>query len=545
MSELLRAIRIRHRLWILMLLAAIGIVAMSVIAAYQLRAQMLAEKRVATKHVVETAYTVITHYYTLAQDGKMTTDQAQSAALETIKAMRYGANEYFWVNDMTPRMLMHPFKPQLDGKPIGEVKDPNGTRLFQEMVDAVRAKGSGFVGYQWPKPGRDSPQPKISYVKGFAPWGWIVGSGVYIDDVNAAFLANAGVFGVLTLIGVGIMLAVSTVISRSIVRPVHRVASAMDEISNGDGDLRQRLEVSGRDEVSQLATSFNTFIEKVHGLVTQVSHSTGEVGRAVAEASSITQHTEAEIDQERSETEQAATAMNQMAATVQEVARNATAASQAARQADEAAHRGDTVVTQTVRSIQQLASEVERAAGAMTKVAQDSESIGTVLNVIRDIAEQTNLLALNAAIEAARAGYRGRGFAVVADEVRTLASRTQQSTEEIRQVIGELQRGTGLATEAMEKSREQARASVSQAGEAGSSLRAITEAVETINDMNAQIASATEEQSAVAEEINHNVLRISEAASQTSEDAHRIHEAAHRLSELADTLGRQVAQFRI
>jgi methyl-accepting chemotaxis protein len=333
-------------------------------------------------------------------------------------------------------------------------------------------------------------------------------------------------------------------IGRSITHPISSAVQAMNDIAQGEGDLTKRLDAKGRDEIAQMAEAFNRFAEKVRSIVVQVSASTAQLGAAAEQMAAVTQETTQGVQQQQSETEQVATAMNEMTVTVQEVARHATEASGAAQSADNEAHAGKSVVEQTVASINVLATEIENATGVISKVESDSESIGAVLEVIRGVADQTNLLALNAAIEAARAGEQGRGFAVVADEVRTLASRTQESTQEIQSVIERLQEGSRQAVQAMESSRERSQESVEQAAHAGESLDAITRAVTTISDMNMQIANAAAEQSGVAEEINKNVVNISHVVQQTADGAQQTSASSSELARLAGELQTLVSQFK-
>lgn len=352
------------------------------------------------------------------------------------------------------------------------------------------------------------------------------------------------------MVGIGIVLLLAGLgaawwLARDLVGPLRSTVLRLNDIASGEGNLTHRLPVEGKDELADLAVSFNAFVATIQDLVKQVAAATAQLAAASEQLSATSLETTQEVRRQQSETDQVATAMNEMTATVQDVARSASEAARSAQQTDEQASAGKDVVRLTIDSIQSLATEVEDAAGVIQRLSSHSEEIGKVLDVIRGIAEQTNLLALNAAIEAARAGEQGRGFAVVADEVRTLASRTQASTQEIQGMIEGLQGNAGKAVEAMEKGRVQARDSVEQAGRAGESLDAITAAVTNISDMNTQIASAAEEQTAVAEEINRNVANIGQSVDETARGSEQISRASEELARLAAELQNKVGQFRV
>ncbi|WP_312938353.1 methyl-accepting chemotaxis protein [Stutzerimonas nitrititolerans] len=345
-------------------------------------------------------------------------------------------------------------------------------------------------------------------------------------------------------IAIALGLLVAALVARGIVRPIRVAVDAMRDIAAGEGDLTRRLEERGRNEVAELGQAFNQFAEKVRRLVSEVAGSTSQVAAAAEEMSAITDEFNRDVAQQRHEIEQVATAMNEMTATVQDMARNAAQAAASAQAADREAQQGQQVVHETVSSIESVSVEVEHTASAIQRLETDSQSISAVLEVIRGVAEQTNLLALNAAIEAARAGEQGRGFAVVADEVRTLASRTQQSTLEIQQVIEQLQSGARNAAEVMHRGRAQVDSSVLQAQQAGSSLTSITSAVASISDMNVQIASAAEQQSAVSDEISQNVVNINQVADRVTEAAGQTAQASSQLAHLAAGLQSLVGQFK-
>jgi methyl-accepting chemotaxis protein len=332
--------------------------------------------------------------------------------------------------------------------------------------------------------------------------------------------------------------------SRGVVRPLMDAAQVMEDIASADGDLSVRLNESGDDEVSRLARAYNRFAVKTEDLVNRVTEMAGQLSLQVSEFAQLTEHTHAGVKKQHEQTTQVATAMTEMSATVHEVAQNSTHAAEAAAKADRQANEGRAVVSVAVDSINSLASEVGNAVQTVRQVEGDSERIGSVLGVIRGIADQTNLLALNAAIEAARAGEQGRGFAVVADEVRTLAQRTQDSTQEIQEMIESLQSGVERTVAVMEGGQQKAADSVEQAGRVHLTLEEITQAVDTITSMSAQIATAAEEQSAVAEDINRNVVEISHLADGTASDAARNAEASETMAANIEELVGLLGQFQ-
>ncbi len=326
-------------------------------------------------------------------------------------------------------------------------------------------------------------------------------------------------------------------------RRAEAVVGAMSKMAKGD--LTVTVDIKGRDEFAWMSWEYTCarkgFTEVVKNIISGSSH----LASATEELSAITAQGSQGIARQQSEIQQVATAMVEMSATVSEVAKNAASAATEAQEADEQAKHGSLVVNETVETIHSLADEVRRTSDVIAKLKGDCNSIGTVLDVIRDIAEQTNLLALNAAIEAARAGEQGRGFAVVADEVRTLASRTQQSTQEIHEMIERLQKGSNEAVNAMEKGREKVTASVDQAAKAGEALKAITIVVDRIKSMNMQIAGAAEEQSTTTEEVNRNIVSISDVAEESASGAKKTAGSSDDLARLAVELQEQVAKFKI
>ena len=354
------------------------------------------------------------------------------------------------------------------------------------------------------------------------------------ESLTSEIMAVVG--SLIVLVGIGILY----VIMVRAISSLPRIAAQMAE-----GDLTASFDANRNDEIGQIMKSMQSTRDRLLDMVSQITGATAHLSSTSSQMTSVSENTRDSIQQLHSEAEQSATAMNEMTASAQEVANNITHAAQAAQDANEETSSGQQIVDKTISEINGLAAQVEGAANSIHELEQDSQNISTVLDVIKGIAEQTNLLALNAAIEAARAGEQGRGFAVVADEVRTLASRTQESANEINDMIEKLQSGARQAVGAMSSSREQARSAVDQAAIAGTSLRTIAEAVSRIDDMSAQIASAAEQQGAVAEEVNRNIVRISELAASSTDGANQTATASHELEGLANELQGMTTQFKV
>lgn len=361
------------------------------------------------------------------------------------------------------------------------------------------------------------------------------------NEMRNALLVDAVI---ICLVIAAIAVAVGIFVSLGLTRPIVALSKVMEEVES-QNDLTLRSGNRSSDEIGMMAAAFNSMLEKFEALIQQVNSSSTQLAAASEEVSAVARDSSSNVNQQLSETEQVATAMNEMAATVQEVARNAAAAAEAAHNANTESTKGMKVVQTASNTIQQLANDVESAATVIHELEAHSDNIGSVLDVIKGIAEQTNLLALNAAIEAARAGEQGRGFAVVADEVRTLASRTQESTQEIQEMIQKLQAGSKQAVAVMEQGRNQAQTGSEQANDASRSLQVIANAVATISDMNTQIASAAEEQSAVTEEMNRNIININHVSEQTATGATQTTAASEELARLAANLQGLIGQFKI
>ena len=350
-----------------------------------------------------------------------------------------------------------------------------------------------------------------------------------------------------SLVLMGIAIAIAFVlflgfVQMRIVQPAHQLSASLRQMA--ERNFAQPLPNLGEDELGHIARNAETIRGAMSAIIDELDQSSGSLEVSASQLQEVIAITRKGVEQQLSETEQVASAINEMNSTMQEVVEQARLASESAEEADHDARNGRRVVSRTIDDIDSLSREMEQASTTVAGLQQRSEEIGSVLDVIKGISQQTNLLALNAAIEAARAGEQGRGFAVVADEVRALATRTQKATEEVEEMIDQLQQGARQVFEVMEQSREHAQKSAQQSAEAGSSLESITAAVNNINQMNAHIASASSQQLGMADEINHNIIKISEIAEYSAEGSKRIDEANGQLTHISSRLSSLVASFR-
>ncbi|CAN7577750.1 methyl-accepting chemotaxis protein [Pseudomonas sp. LjRoot71] len=517
------------------------------------RERLLQESRNELQHYVQIALGSVQSLYDAAGQGDMASREQAIAILSKIK---FGKDGYFFGHDSNVVRLFRGDSPVDVGKSLADRRDPNGVYINRELVNVAK-NNSYYLNYSSPLPTDDSVLvPKMAYSYYLPKWDMALGTAINLDGIEAqivqvqseidkrisTIITSIMVVAVVLLVIFGVA---GVVLSNTFLRPLQQIKDNLDDIAAGEGDLTRRLPINGDDELGQLAGSFNRFVEKIHGLVRQIVDMTGQLTELVNQVSAQAQRSEQAMERQRHETDQVATAINEMSAAAHEVAQSAQGAAEAAQKTDTEGQAAKQVVDGSIARIHTLVQDIRDSGLSLDTLQKDVSSIVSVLDVIRSIAEQTNLLALNAAIEAARAGEAGRGFAVVADEVRALASRTQQSTQEIQGMIDRLQKGTQDAVTSMRRSSDAGDVTSEQANRAGTSLDAIAQLIGTINAMNAQIASAAEEQTAVAEEINRSVHKIAVVVDSVADETQQGAQTARNLAGLGERLGALVRQFRI
>ncbi len=493
-----------------------------------------------------------------AQPGAATDPEIRQQVWDILRDLRFddsGSEGYFFVYDMQGVTMMHGLNPALDGKSLWDFKDPDGKYLVRDLIAAAQ-KGGDYISYRWKDAASGELAPKLGYAEMIPGWNMMIGTGFWVHSLEkkttnmeqeVSSSLSAAILGSVTssLVVLVIIVIAALLVVRSISAPLKSAVLAMNDISSGDGDLTKRLDVNGSDELSQLAGAFNRFADQVQKLVGQILNSTTTLNHASGELRQVMTTAEEGVKQQQIESDQVATAMYEMTTAAQEVATSAVRASEAADNANEQVQSAQQLVQRAVSVMSGLSQQVDEGVSGIEQLSADSRQIDNVLEVIRGIAEQTNLLALNAAIEAARAGEAGRGFAVVADEVRTLASRTQQSTQQIQATIERLQSRAANAVTLITAINDQSESATGETRAVDEALQTIGGAVATIMDMNNQIATAAEEQASVSESINQNVHSIVEISEQTAEGTQRAGQTTRELQSLAEDMADQVSGYRV
>jgi len=536
----IKNLKIFHKLSVLVITCLTTIVVLAVVVLFTNKTNMLNDRKDKTHDLVESAYSIINNYYTSFQSGELTEEQAKAAAMKTLRGMRYDESNYFWINDMEPRMIMHPYNTKLEGESLRDFKDPNGTALFVEMVNVTRSQNEGFVNYVWEKAGTTKLAPKISFVKAFNPWGWIVGSGIYVDDVDAEFITSAVKFSMAIVLVVLILASFAIWLARTITRPLTLAVGVADSLAIGDveveitinstdetgqllksmqemansmknvsrsakeiagGDLSQ--EITPRSEKDELLLALKDMSENLRKVVGNVQQAVENVSSGTLAMSASSEELSQGANEQAAAAEEASSSIEQMTANIRQNAENAIETEKIATQAALEAQSGGVSVTRTVSAMKEIAEKI---------------------NIVEEIARQTNLLALNAAIEAARAGEHGKGFAVVAAEVRKLAERSQVAAGEISELSV---------------------SSVKVAEAAGKALESIVPNIQKTAELVQEIAAASREQDAGADQINKAIQQLDLVIQQNASSAEEMASTAEELSSQSDQLNEMISFFSV
>ena len=532
---------VKYKLATIVALAIIFIAMACTYNLIQQRTSSLNEREDKLSAQVEATVSLVQHYYD--QRHTLGEEAAKQQALDAIKALRYDESNYFWILDQKMQVVMHPIKPALNGQNAENFKDGAGKFHWREMVTISQTSAQkGFLDYQWKSP-QGELKDKISYVQLFPEWGWIIGSGLLVADIQEAFYALALKEAFVASILSAILLAMGYTISNNIITPLHRLIDNTHKIA--DGDLRVRMNMSRKDELGEMSQQIDKMLSKLQDTL-RTAHQSAEQSSAMAcNIAQASEEAATSVNSQHAQLELLSTAMTEMSATISDVATNAENTAVSTNKVVEHAHRNDQTMQTTSNTIAEVSRNISTAHDLVTDLQTGVNEISNVVGVIRDVSEQTNLLALNAAIEAARAGEQGRGFAVVADEVRNLASRTQNSTNEVQVTIEKLIEQAGRTFTAMQSSNEKVDESVSASNKTREQLDVIVSEMQNANDMVAQIAAASEQQSTVATEMNENVSGIHLAANEVLQASHSLAEDSQLMANTAEHLTDQLKYFKV
>jgi len=507
-------------------------------------------------NLTETAYSLIENAIDEHRSGGLSLEDAQNMAKETIQHMDYDGGNYFWINDYHPRMVMHPKSPELNGTDISSKEDPNGKRLFVEMTKIAKEQGAGYVDYIWDKPGSSKPVPKISYVKSIPEWGWVVGTGIYVDDVEEAFMAQIKSISTVIIMGILFVGILGWLIIRSLSTPLLRIAGGLKELT--DDKTIEVTDNNRGDEIGGMANALmdlNVKLEKAREMALREKENKkraeedrkkmmlqlaadfdAQIGTFIGSLASASTELQSSAEGMKDISDKTSQSSNAVVSSSSEASANVNTVASAMEEMSASISEIVTQITAAKTQSNDTASNAENANVTVSNLNELVKNIGEVVVAIQDIAEQTNLLALNATIEAARAGEAGRGFAVVAEEVKKLASETSQKTEEINGRITEIQDATHESVSAMERI-------IKNIGDIDTSVTGISAAAEEQNVTTTEIVRSVAEASSGVQQVSHVIIDVQKGASETGSSADAVLDASKEVAELSENLKASVESF--
>jgi methyl-accepting chemotaxis protein len=545
---MLDTLKFKSKIVLLVTATFIGLAIGALSDAASLRQDLMDARKLQVRSIVETAVQIAAALHARAQAGGLSDEEARARAAQAIQDMRYGGrdgkSEYLYIYGANGTTVMHPIRTEWIGRNmVDEVRDGKGRYTLRDILAIAGASGAGFVDTSFPRPGSTEPVDKLQYVASFGPWNWVIGTGVYVDDVDQAYWSSIGTRLSINVAIMLVIVALGVLIARSVLRQLGgEPADAVQVMKRAAaGDLTVDIPQSS---AGSLLGELSRMLCAIRQMVGDIS-SKSDIVRRTAEGISVASGQVAVASHRQADSASAmAAAVEQLTVSINQISESAHDTERYSSAAATLAASGETRVAEAANEMALIAQQTSSAAGAIRSLESRAAEISTIANVIKEIAAQTNLLALNAAIEAARAGEQGRGFAVVADEVRKLAERTSSATEEITSMIGAIQADTATAVDTMDKALPQVERGLDLARQAEHSLREIRDGAGTTLERIRDVALVTQEQSAASTSIAQQVESIAQMVEETSASTQHTADSARDLDAIARELGELVARFR-
>lgn len=549
MGNFFERLKIKYKLWLIVGISLMCLVLTELVFLIYLKHDLLEEKKSRTRSVVETAYEMVQHYYNESKSGKITEQEAQQRAKELIKALRYEGTEYFWINDMNRFMVAHPYF-ELEGKDQTGLTDVNGKKIVVAFVELVKIQKSGFVDYVWKKPGSEKATPKLAYVKSFEPWGWIVGSGIYIDDVQKNFIDKAFKLGILLFFITFVIVFISWIISRSITQPLSTVKERLQNIASGDLRIRED-EARNIDykqstsETGQLLSTLNNMRKSLDSLIGQVQLSGIQVTSSATEIAASARQLEATVTEQAASIREVNATNKEITSTSEDLMQTMGEVSKTVSDTASMAETGREKLNRMQSSMREFIDATSYISSKLGVINEKANKISGIVTTINKISDQTNLLSLNAAIEAEKAGEYGKGFSVVAREITRLSDQTAIATKDIEYMVKEMQSSVSSGVMEMDKFAEGVRRGVVSIETIGEQLGQIIDQVKTLSPRFEVVNKGMYMQVESTRQISEAMEQLLTAAEQTRDSLSEYKRVTEQLNAAVQVLQNEVSRFKV
>jgi len=548
MGNFIEKLKIKYKLWLIVGISLLCLVLTEFVFLIYLRRDLIEEKKTRTRSVVETAYEMIQHYYNESKNGKITEQEAQQRAKELVKALRYEGTEYFWINDMNRFMVAHPYF-ELEGKDQTGLTDVNGKRIVVAFVELIKNQKSGFVDYVWKKPGSEKATPKLAYVKSFEPWGWIVGSGIYIDDVQKNFIDKAFKLGILLFIITFVIVFISWIISRSITQPLSIVKKRLQNMASGDlrigEDEMHNVFKQTSSETGQLLGTLNNMRKSLDSLIGQVQLSGIQVTSSATEIAASARQLEATVTEQAASIREVNATNIEITSTSENLMQTMGEVSKTVFDTASMAETGREKLNRMQSSMREFIDATSYISSKLSVINEKANKISGIVTTINKISDQTNLLSLNAAIEAEKAGEYGKGFSVVAREITRLSDQTAIATKDIEYMVKEMQSSVSSGVMEMDKFAEGVRRGVVSIETIGEQLGQVIDQVKTLSPRFEVVNKGMYMQVESARQISEAMEQLLTAADQTRDSLSEYKRVTEQLNAAVQVLQSEVSRFKL